>query len=264
MNLISLEYKINRGPINMSNNLPCENSDNDIEIKGMIKSSFLDWDGKIVTTLYLSNCNLHCPFCHNWELIEKPENFNTVPWLEIERHLQSNRDFIDGICITGGEPTLYSGLLGLIEDLIALGFSIKLDTNGTHPEVLEQLINEDSLDYVAMDVKGPLDERYNKLSGCKVDLDNIKKSIEILLNSSIDYEFRTTIVPTLLDIKDIEDIGPNLMGAKKFAFQQFVRDHARNEKLRDIVPYDKDVFKKMQNKIKRYVDNVVIRGVKQL
>ena len=236
--------------------------DEEIEIKGLIESSFLDWDGKIVSTIYLPKCNLHCPFCHNWKLIEQPEDFKTISRSKLLRHLRANHDFIDGVCITGGEPTIYSKLPELIDFIRDLGLKIKLDTNGTNPEMLAELINEKKIEYIAMDIKGPVDERYNKLSGCKVDLDDIQESIRIIMSSGIDYEFRTTVVPTLIAEQDINDILEYIPDAKKIVFQQFVPDHTRAESLRSVKPYSKETMEGFCNLAQDKNRNVTIRGLK--
>lgn len=234
----------------------------DIEIKGIIESSFVDWDGKVVTTLYLPKCNFCCPFCYNWELIEHPENFNTVMPSHIDHYLRTNHDFIDGVCLTGGEPTVYRGLSQLISHIRELGFAVKLDTNGTEPEIISDLIENNKLDYIAMDIKGPLDDRYDRLTGIKTDVRKLKKSIKIIMESQLDYEFRTTVVPTLLNEDDIKDMSESIAGAKKYVLQQFIPDRVRNKGLREVKPFSKENLEKMLNLAKRNIDNVHLRSVK--
>jgi pyruvate formate lyase activating enzyme len=236
--------------------------ESDIQIKGLIKSSFLDWDGKVVTTIYLPRCNFKCPFCHNWELTDHPENFENVSLSSLDRHLRENRDFLDGVCITGGEPTLYKGLSKFIRHIKDLDLLVKLDTNGTQPDLINELIENKDVDYIAMDVKAPLTDKYDQLSGVRTDISRIKKTVEILMNSKIDYEFRVTVVPTLLDESDIEELSKSLSGAKKFVFQQFVPDHARDESLRTVKPYKKEYILKLQDIAKNNIDIVVTRGLR--
>jgi pyruvate formate lyase activating enzyme len=157
---------------------------------------------------------------------------------------------------------VFASLLALIEHIHDLGLAVKLDTNGTNPNLIAELIDEKLIDYIAMDIKGPLDERYNKLVGVKADLNKVKKSIEIIMDSTVEYEFRTTVVPTLLAESDLEDISSDLNGAKKFVYQQFVPDHARDKKLRNIKPYSKEFFKSICKSTKKTIKNVVLRGVK--
>ena len=236
-----------------------------MEIKGMIESSLLDWDGKIVSTLYVPHCNFRCPFCHNWKLVTHPEQFNTKAFDEIKAYLTKNRDFIDGICLTGGEPALYSDLIEFSSKIKDLGMMMKLDTNGSVPKMIEKIFDQDLIDYIAMDIKAPLKQMaYNKLAGAKVNLENIKKTIELIMNSGVDYEFRTTVVPSLLSDDDILDIANSIEGAKKFVLQQFVPDHTFSEELRGIKPYGKEIIDAMIKAGSKYVEKMIARGLKQL
>lgn len=236
-----------------------------IEIKGMIESSFLDWDGKIVSTLYVPNCNFRCPFCHNWELIMHPEKFNAKLFEEIKAFLTQNRDFIDGICLTGGEPALYSDLIEYLKKIKDLGMMVKLDTNGSVPKMIENVFDHDIISYIAMDIKAPLEPMaYNRLAGAKVKLENIKHTIDLIMNSGVDYEFRTTVVPTMLDDNDILEIARSIEGAKKYVLQQFVPEHTFSEDLRTITPYNKDKIDAMINAGSKYVKKMIARGLKQL
>ena len=234
----------------------------DLEIKGLIETSFLDWDGKVVSTLYVPYCNFRCPFCHNSGLIEKPQDYETIPLERIENFLTERKDFIDGICLTGGEPCLHKkrGLFEFMRRIKGLGFKIKFDTNGTDPQTLGELIDGKLIDYIAMDVKGPLDERYDKLSGIRTDLEKIKQSIALIMASGLDYEFRTTVVPTLLDMKDIEDIAKYISGAQKFVLQQFAPDHTWDESLRTLKPYPREKLEEIVKASRPYVENTLIRG----
>lgn len=235
----------------------------ELEIKGFLETSFLDWDGKVVSTLYLPFCNFRCPFCHNSGLIEFPQSYETIPLVRIQKFLVERRDFIDGICLTGGEPCLHKdrGLFEFMRQIKGLGFQIKLDTNGSDPECLKKAIEEKLIDCVAMDIKGPLDERYDRLSGVKTDLDKIRRSIKIIMESGIPYEFRVTVVPALLDAKDIEDVARTLAGAKKLVFQQFAPENAWDPALRSVKPYDKIIMKRLVEAAKIFVPNTTLRGV---
>ena len=230
-----------------------------MKIKGMIEASFLDWDGKIVTTLFVPKCNFRCPYCQNWELIEHPENFEEIDFERIKKFLLSHKDFIDGVCVTGGEPTIYEDLPDFIKKIKELGFLVKLDTNGSKPRMIKKLIDEKLVDYIAMDMKAPF-EKYDAAGGVKVDVESIKRSIEIIMNSKIEYEFRTTAVPGITDESDIENIAASVRGAKKYVLQQFIPKNAVDEKLRNITLYEKDVFEKMMEKAKKYVKNARMRG----
>lgn len=165
--------------------------------------------------------------------------------------------------MTGGEPALYKDLPQFLRKIKKLGLKIKLDTNGSIPEMLKNVINEDLVNYIAMDIKAPLDKRYEKLAGVAINLEKIKKSIKIIMSSKIDYEFRTTVVPTLLSKKDIIDILKEIQGAKKFAIQQFLPKHAMSLELRKVKPCDANIIKEMRKIAKKYVENVKIRGLKE-
>lgn len=234
-----------------------------LEIKGFIESSFLDWDGKIVSTLFLPYCNFRCPFCHNSGLIEDPQGYENIPQERIEKYLSEHSDYIDGICLTGGEPALHhkNELFKFMKKIKQNGFLIKFDTNGTEPGVLNKAFKEKLIDYVAMDIKGPLDERYNRLSGIKTDLNKIKKSIKLVMNSGVDYEFRTTVVPTLLNRQDVADIAKYLAGAKRFVLQQFVPENTWDDSLRTLRPLDKEELQQMVKLAKKYIPATIVRGV---
>ncbi len=195
-----------------------------MEIKGFIEASFVDWAGKLCSVLFLSGCNFRCPFCHNVNLVLKPEKLDTISIKYLLNKLKKEKDWIDGICITGGEPTLHKGLLKLCSTLKNMGFLIKLDTNGTNPEILKKLIDQKLVDYIAMDIKAPLiEKKYSNAAGVKIEknLDKIRQSIELLKKSNMDYEFRTTVVPTLHTEDDIKQICYTLKGCQKFFLQKF-------------------------------------------
>ena len=195
-----------------------------MDIKGFIDVSFVDWDSKLTSVFFLPNCNFRCPFCYNVNLVLNPEKLETIPITYLEDKLEKQKDWIDGICITGGEPTLHKDLPELCSLLKKKGFLIKLDTNGTNPSMLRELIASKLIDYVAMDIKAPLTvKKYSKASGVNMEkeLKNVKESIKLLIESNIDYEFRTTVVPKLHDKEDIKQICQSLKGSKKYVLQKF-------------------------------------------
>ncbi len=195
-----------------------------MEVKGFVDLSFVDWDGKVSSVLFLPNCNFRCPFCHNTNLVLNPESIETIPFEYINEQLNNQKGWIDGVCITGGEPTLHNDLPELCSKIKQMGFLVKLDSNGTNPVMLKELIDKNLLDYVAMDVKAPLTvEKYSKAIGVNAEklLEKVKESINLLMNSGIDYEFRTTVVPTLHDSEDIKQICQSLKACKKYVLQKF-------------------------------------------
>jgi pyruvate formate lyase activating enzyme len=195
-----------------------------MEIKGYTDVSFADWDGKISSVIFLPNCNFRCPFCHNLNLVINPEKLDTIALEYLNDQLDRKRGWIDGVCITGGEPTLHSDLPELCSQLKKMGFLVKVDTNGSNPHILKDLIRNKKIDYIAMDVKAPLTvEKYSNAIGVKPEkmLENVKESVEILLASNMDYEFRTTVVPSLNYVEDIEQICRRLVGCRKYVLQKF-------------------------------------------
>lgn len=231
-----------------------------MRIIGFIKTSLLDWDGHVVAVLYLPGCNFRCPFCHNKDLVLSPDSMEEVPLEEIEEYVRDNAEFLDGVVVTGGEPTIHSDLPGLLSRLKALGVKVKLDTNGTNPDMLGDVLEAGLVDYVAMDLKAPLDEKYDELAGVDVPIDRVKRSIEVLRNSGVEHEFRTTVVPILLTQKDVERIAAYIGGASKFAIQQFRPGNTLDPNLSVVKPYPRSTMLAMAECAKQYVRKVVIRG----
>ncbi|MBC7108682.1 MAG: anaerobic ribonucleoside-triphosphate reductase activating protein [Methanomassiliicoccales archaeon] len=231
-----------------------------MKIVGFSKTSLIDWDGCVASTIYLPGCNFRCPACHNRDLVINPDSLEEISRGEIESYIRANEDFIDGVVITGGEPTIHKDLRELITWLRRLGMKIKLDTNGSRPEVIKELIEDELLDFIAMDIKAPLNDKYNDVSGVEAPLEEIKRSISLIMESGIDYEFRTTVVPIFLNENDIELIAAFIGGAKKYALQQFRPKNTIDERLRVLNPYSTEKIRKMAEVAKSYVKRVVIRG----
>lgn len=195
-----------------------------MEIKGFVDVSFVDWDGKLSSVIFLPTCNFRCPFCYNSNLVLYPEKLDIIPFQYVENQLKKQREWIDGVCITGGEPTLHGDLPELCSRLKVFGFLVKVDTNGTNPTMLKELIDRGLVDYIAMDIKAPLTrKKYSKATSTKGDelLEKVKESTKLLLGSNIDYEFRTTVIPTLHDEEDIKQICRSLRGCRKYVLQRF-------------------------------------------
>ena len=195
-----------------------------MKIAGFEKLSLVDYDGYTACTVFTPGCNLRCPFCQNASLLGSTEHF--IPEEVVFTHLQRRRGLIDAICISGGEPTLFDDLPDFIRQLCTYGVRVKLDTNGSNPEMLEHLLSEKLLDYVAMDIKNA-PEKYELTTGCYVDFVKIKRSIELLKNGAPDYEFRTTVVAEFHTDEDIESICRLIGGAPAYYLQQF-RDRDTN------------------------------------
>lgn len=198
-----------------------------MEIRGLQKLSVIDYPGKMAAVVFTGGCNFRCPFCQNPELVLAPEKQPEISQEEFFSFLQGRRKWVDGICITGGEPTICPDLPDFIRKIKTMGFLVKLDTNGSNPEMLEGLLREKLLDYIAMDIKAPI-EKYELAAGVKVDKGKIKKSVELIRSSGVDYEFRATVLPLVHSKDDLLKIGEWLKGSKRFFIQQF-----RNEKTID-------------------------------
>ena len=238
----------------------------DIDIKGFQKHSLVDWDGKITSVIFLPFCTFRCPWCYARDLVLESGKMPTIPFDEIESYLKEYKQFIDGVVITGGEPTMHAGLSSLCKKLHELELQVKLDTNGTNPEMLKELVRKKLIDYVAMDIKAPLNEKeYNKLNGKCDLLDKVKESIEIIMGSGIDYEFRTTLVPGMHDEKSMKEIVTSIKGAKKYAVQNFMVPPQKGKLIdpnfEDVKSFTKEemmIFKKIAEKS---VKKVILRGI---
>jgi len=238
----------------------------EIEIKGFQKHSLVDWDGKVSSVIFLPFCTFKCPWCYAKDLVLGSKLMPTIPFEEIEAYLKEYKLFIDGVVITGGEPTMHASLPVLCKKLHDMDLQVKLDTNGTNPGFLEDLIKKKLIDYVAMDIKAPLTEKdYNALNGDCDLLDKVKESIKIIMNSGIDYEFRTTLVPGLHDEKSVESIAKYINGAKKYAVQTFMVPHQEGKlidsKFEEVRSFTKEEMLKFKGIAEKYVKKVMARGV---
>ncbi len=192
-----------------------------MQIHGLQKLTLLDYPGHMSATIFTGGCNFRCPFCHNSELVLHPESVPAIPEKDIFEFLKSRAGKLEGVCITGGEPTLQKDLPEFIAKVRSLGFKIKLDTNGQMPAVLESLLAGKMLDYVAMDIKNSR-ERYAETVGISGFLtDSVERSVALLMKSGIQYEFRTTVAAELHDRESMESIGRWIAGAKHYYLQPF-------------------------------------------
>lgn len=227
--------------------------------RGLQKTTLIDYPGKVACTLFVDKCNFRCPFCQNVLLVLEKET-NVITEQEVLAFLKKRKKVLQGVCITGGEPTLHSELKEFLPKAKALGYKIKLDTNGSMPAFVKELIDAELIDYVAMDVKAPL-EKYDLASGVHVNKEAIGESISLLLEARVDYEFRTTVVPTIIELEDMHKIGKLIKGAKAYYLQQFVNDvPLLNPEFEKISPYPKETLQEMADIIKPYVKKVGIRA----
>jgi len=222
------------------------------EIKGFLETSFLDWPGQVAAVIFLARCNFRCPFCHNHGLVLNPGDYPTMPWPEIKARLTKFRGWVDGVVFSGGEPTLTPGLEALILEIKNMGFKVKLDTNGSRPEVLKRLLKTEVLDHVAMDVKATLDETsYAQAAGRPGFQTAIMESLELLRSNRIPYTLRTTVVPGLHSEEDILELAEQLAWAPEWKLQNFNPENALDPDFRRLEPMDPDLFAEMTLKAMR-------------
>jgi len=235
-----------------------------MEIKGFVDISLSDWDGKVSSVMFLPSCNMRCPFCYNKSLVLHPEKMPTISQEEVGNYLETNRKWIDGIVLTGGEPTLHEDLSVLCEKIKKMGFEVKVDTNGTNPAMINGLIKNRLVDHVALDVKAPLiTEKYSIASGVNANLflQKIRQTIHILLSDAVEYEFRTTVIPTLHQTEDIEKICQTIKGCKKYALQNLKSNtETINPKYQDLKPFSKTQMDNFLQAAKKIVSNTTLRG----
>jgi pyruvate formate lyase activating enzyme len=218
-----------------------------LEIKGFLEISFLDWPGKLCSVIFLPYCNFRCHYCHNHPLLFNPERFPSIPLETILNRLNSYRDWIDGVCITGGEPTIHKDLPWLIKEIKQNGYSVKLDTNGSNPQMLEKLIASEEIDFISMDIKAPLDPiSYYRTIGVQFDLKLILRSIQIIKRGKIDFQFRMTVVPGLHNKEDIKTLGHQLNVGNRFILQSFNPENPLNPSFKSILPYDQKMLKEIE------------------
>ena len=232
---------------------------NGIKIAGIQKMSLLDYPGKICATVFLGGCNLRCPFCHNASLVLPDREQDELSEDELFDFLTRRIGLLDGVCITGGEPLMSPGVGRLIGRIRELGYSVKLDTNGTYPERLTALLDDGFVNYVAMDIKNSL-RKYPETTGVhSFDIGNVIESADILMTNGIAYEFRTTVVRELHTVEDISQIGAWLKGAEKYFLQEF-RDSG------DLIRsgyngYSAEEMETLAETARKYFKFVGVRGV---
>jgi pyruvate formate lyase activating enzyme len=230
-------------------------------IAGIKATSLIDYPGKIAAVVYLSRCSFRCPFCHNRQLVLE-EDLQAIPEEQVLQTLSSRQDFIDGVVITGGEPTLSGNLHGLINSIKALGFPVKLDTNGYNPEVLEKLINSRAIDFIAMDIKTAW-HKYYMATGIAADTRRLIASVSLIKDSGIDHEFRTTCVPAIIDREDIEIISRLVGHSSGYTLQQFQPENTLDSSYEQITPYPVAVLKEFLEIARRNTAPCRLIGIKQ-
>jgi pyruvate formate lyase activating enzyme len=221
-------------------------------------TTLIDFPGKIACTVFTQGCNFRCGYCHNPELVQKNLWEKRIPTKEFFDFITAKKNKLQGVCITGGEPTIQKDLYNFIKKIKQHNLQVKLDTQGSQPEVLRKLLNADLLDYIAMDIKGPL-ESYYEISNTKISPAKIRDSIELVMNSGLPYEFRTTVVKDQLKLEDFHKIGELIAGASLYYLQKFVPTKANDPTFLTRETYSHREFEKIRKLMRNYVKKCKVR-----
>ena len=230
---------------------------------GIQPFTLLDFPGRIACIAFLPGCNFRCGYCYNSDFV-LPEKIKCIASSFIPENiffqfLEKRKKLLDGVVISGGEPTLSAGLESTIRQIREYGFQVKLDTNGSNPKILERLLIENLIDYVAMDIKAPL-KRYSQVIASPIDTQNIEKSIQILLKSNIDYEFRSTLIPYLHSPEDIVDMAKMISGAPKYFLQNFkAKDSVLDVKFMKKRSFTHEALIEISKQCQKYVVSCEVR-----
>lgn len=229
-----------------------------MKICGLTKTTLLDYPGKVATTVFLGGCNFRCPFCHNGDLVLYSQKMPVYEMDEIMAFFQKRKNVLEGVCISGGEPTLYDDLPKFITDIKNMGYLVKLDTNGTNPQMMTELVDEKLVDYIAMDIKAS-PNLYEKVCNSLVDMESIQASVNFLLEGKIPYEFRTTMVKEFHTMKEMDEIGQWIKGAKSYYLQNY--QETDKNICKGFHAFEKEEMEAIREQLGKYIKNVACRGV---
>jgi pyruvate formate lyase activating enzyme len=238
-----------------------------MNICGFEKTTLLDFPGKVACTVFVGGCDFRCPYCYNPELVLCSSRMSCVAEDEFFSFLEKRRSVLDGVVVCGGEPTLQRDLRIFLGKVRELGFLTKLDTNGSRPRVVRELLEAGLLDFVSLDVKAPLNERYCLITGEESSHERTRESIEILLRDNVSFELRTTVVPTLHEKEDLVDLAIQISSlaspspSPRWILQQFQPGKCLDPKFDKIEPYGSTALEDMLTAVRRYVPTVELRGV---
>ncbi|NTU69282.1 anaerobic ribonucleoside-triphosphate reductase activating protein [bacterium] len=228
-------------------------------IKGFTPTSLTDWPGKISAVIFLPRCNFRCHYCYNPEFINDPDGLPDIEDDEIFSYLEKKRKWIDGVVMLGGEPTIHPKFMDIVKKVKAMNLGIAVHTNGTTPDIVKQLIDENLVDYFAMDIKAPF-SKYKKVVNVDIDVKKVEESAKIIMDSNVDYEFRTTVVPDLITKEDIKEMGESLKGAKRFFIQQFKPGNTLDPEYQRKKVYLIPELNELKKEAEKYFKEVQIRG----
>jgi len=221
---------------------------------GWQRFSLIDFPEKVSAILFTEGCSFRCPFCHNPQLVVPKQPSAALSEKEIFEFLTSRQGKLDGIVISGGEPTIHHDLPKFLQKIRAMGFEIKIDTNGSHPEMMQQLIHQNLVDYWAMDIKSPL-VTYQTITQSTISSTTIAQSIQLIMQGTIDYEFRSTLLPAYHTDEDIEQMAKEIQGAKKYILQRFRPDVTLDPALQEYPPFSEEEMNRLCEHAKKYVPN---------
>jgi len=231
-----------------------------MKICGFIATTLIDFPGRIAAAAFIEGCNFRCPFCHNPSLVVDTEGNRVIPQDDILAELGRRRGFLDGVMVSGGEPLIHPELIGFLEALRTSSLQIKIDTNGSRPEMLKTLLDRNLVDFISMDIKAT-PENYSRAAGVQVDPERIERSVSLIRNSGREHEFRTTMVPGIVSPGDIEAIAASLAGAERFVLQQFRPDVTLDPSMKSVPPYENSVIQEAAEMAGKYIPEVDVRGI---
>jgi pyruvate formate lyase activating enzyme len=231
-----------------------------MKIAGLQKVSLIDYPGHIAATVFLADCNLDCGYCYNRWMIRRDESPEALSVDKLVAWLETRVGLLDGVCVSGGEPTLVPDLDDLLRTIKGLGYQVKLDTNGTRPERLVRLLDDGLVDYVALDFKAPLDERYHQVAGCVVVLDDIARSLQALRERVVPYELRSTVGPAL-DEDDLNDMAALVRPSERWYLQPFSPAEGVDGVWRERDAMDEETLVGVAARLAERVPGVCVRGV---
>jgi pyruvate formate lyase activating enzyme len=238
-----------------------------MNICGFEKTTLLDFPGKVACTVFVGGCDFRCPYCYNPELVSCSSHTSCIAEDEFFSFLERRKSVLDGVVVCGGEPTLQSDLGVFLEKVRGLGFLTKLDTNGSRPRVVRELLEAELLDFVSLDVKAPLDERYCLITGEESSHKRTRESIEILIQNDVSFELRTTVVPTLHEKEDLVNLAIQISSlaspasSLRWILQQFQPGKCLDPKFDKVEPYSPVALEDMLIAVRRHVPTVELRGV---
>lgn len=226
---------------------------------GFQKMTMLDFPGYVACTVFTPGCNFRCPFCHNSLLVTRMNDSEVYTEEDILSYLRKRQGVIDGICISGGEPLMHDDIFDFVKKVKELGFLVKIDTNGSFPEKLEKLIASGYIDYVAMDIKNCPEKYGQTVAISDFDFSPVRKSVKLLLQGKVAYEFRTTVVKEFHTPQDMVEIGKLINGADKYFLQHFIESEGNIQQ--GLTPLCKEEMENLRNSVSGFVKNAELRGI---